>query len=119
MIRVQKLTKRYGDFTAVDDLSFEAEPGVILGLLGPNGAGNTTTLRCLTGIIPPTSGSVHIAGHDLRKEPVSAKRELAFIPDDPQFFEHLTVTEHLEFIARLYGVEDAAERGAGLLERLE
>ncbi len=119
MIRVQKLTKRYGDFTAVDDLSFEAEPGVILGLLGPNGAGKTTTLRCVTGIIPPTSGSVHIAGHDLRKEPVAAKRELAFIPDDPQFFEHLTVTEHLEFIARLYGVEDAAERGAGLLERLE
>ncbi len=119
MIRVQSLTKRFGDFTAVDQLSFEVAPGVILGLLGPNGAGKTTTLRSVTGIIPPTSGSVSIAGHDLKKDPISAKRELAFIPDDPQFFEHLTVWEHLEFMARMYNVEDAQEHGAALLERLE
>jgi len=119
LIRVQSLTKRFGDFTAVDQLSFEVAPGVILGLLGPNGAGKTTTLRSVTGIIPPTSGSVSIAGHDLKKDPISAKRELAFIPDDPQFFEHLTVWEHLEFMARMYNVEDAQEHGAALLERLE
>ena len=83
MISVRGLTKRYGDFTAVDALSFEVQAGVILGLLGPNGAGKTTTLRSITGIIPPTSGSVTIAGHDLKKDPVAAKGALAFIPDDP------------------------------------
>jgi len=116
---VRKLTKRYGDFTAVHDLSFTVDAGEVLGLVGPNGAGKTTTLRSIVGIIPFTSGAVHLAGHDLRKDAVAAKREIAFIPDDPQFFEHLTVAEHLEFIARLYNVEDAAERGPQLLERLE
>jgi ABC-2 type transport system ATP-binding protein len=119
VIRVKDLTKRYGDFTAVDGLSFEVEAGVILGLLGPNGAGKTTTLRSVTGIIPATSGSVSIAGHDLKKDPVAAKQEIAFIPDDPQFFEHLTVSEHLGFMARLYNVEDADEHGSALLQRLE
>ena len=119
MIRVQNLTKRYGDFTAVDRLTFEVGPGVILGLVGPNGAGKTTTLRSVTGIIPATSGSVTIAGHDLKEDPVAAKRELAFIPDDPRFFEHLTVSEHLTFVARLYNVGDADETGPALLTRLE
>jgi ABC-2 type transport system ATP-binding protein len=119
VISVRGLTKRYGDFTAVDALSFEVQAGVILGLLGPNGAGKTTTLRSITGIIPPTSGSVTIAGHDLKKDPVAAKGALAFIPDDPQFFDHLTVDEHLQFYARLYSVSDGAERGQDLLRRLE
>lgn len=119
MIQVRRLTKRYGDFIAVDDLSFEVKPGEVLGVLGPNGAGKTTTLRSVTGIIPYSSGSVHIAGHDLKKDPVAAKREFAFIPDDPQFFEHLTVSEHLDFMARLYGVADDAEIGGNLLSLLE
>ena len=119
MIRVQNLVKRYGDFTAVDGLSFEVEPGEVMGLVGPNGAGKTTTLRSVTGIIPFSAGSVEIAGHDLIDDPVEAKRQIAFVPDDPQFFEHLTVDEHLQFIARLYNVEDAADRGSGLLARLE
>jgi ABC-2 type transport system ATP-binding protein len=119
MIHVRKLTKRYGDFTAVDDLSFHLAPGEVMGLVGPNGAGKTTTLRSITGIIPFSSGSVEIAGFDLKKDPVGAKGALAFIPDDPQFFEHLTVTEHLEFVARLYGVTDAGEYGPQLLARLE
>ena len=119
MIHVRNLTKRYGDFTAVEDLSFDVAPGEVMGLVGPNGAGKTTTLRSITGIIPFSSGSVEMAGHDLKKDPVGAKRELAFIPDEPQFFEHLTVSEHLEFMARLYNVADARERGPRLLERLE
>jgi len=119
MIRVRNLVKRYGEFTAVDGLSFEVEPGGIMGLVGPNGAGKTTTLRSVTGVIPFSSGSVEIAGHDLLDDPVEAKRQIAFVPDDPQFFEHLTVDEHLEFVARLYNVEDAAERGSDLLARLE
>jgi ABC-2 type transport system ATP-binding protein len=119
MIEVRRLTKRYGDLIAVDGLSFGAHGGEIVGLVGPNGAGKTTTMRCVTGIIPMTSGSVHIAGHSLGKDPVEAKREIAFVPDEPQFFEHLTVDEHLQFTARLYNVPDAAARSDALLGRLE
>ncbi|MGH7417816.1 MAG: ABC transporter ATP-binding protein, partial [Candidatus Rokuibacteriota bacterium] len=79
------------------------------GLVGPNGAGKTTTLRCLTGILRPTAGSIRIAGADLLADPLTAKRALAFVPDEPALFEQLTVEEHLRLIGRLYGVpvEDA------------
>jgi ABC-2 type transport system ATP-binding protein len=100
-------------------VSFDVQPGEVLGLVGPNGAGKTTTLRCLSGIIAPTSGDVVIAGHDIQRDPVPAKRALAFIPDEPHLFDYLTVDEHLRFIARLYGVHDAAERIPVLLEELE
>jgi ABC-2 type transport system ATP-binding protein len=119
MIVVGNLAKRYGDFTAVDGISFDVQPGEVLGLVGPNGAGKTTTLRCLAGIIAPSSGSVAIGGHDIQKDPVPAKRALAFIPDEPHLFEYLTVQEHLRFIARLYGVADAEARIPPLLDELE
>jgi ABC-2 type transport system ATP-binding protein len=119
MITVSGLTRQYGSLTAVDNISFSVAPGEILGLVGPNGAGKTTTLRCLAGIIAPTLGSVTIGGHDIRTDPVEAKRALAFIPDEPHLFEHLTVEEHLRFIARLYGVSDAPSRVGPLLEELE
>ncbi len=119
MIQVQSLTKRYGDFTAVSDLSFNVASGEILGLVGPNGAGKTTTLRSLVGIIQPSSGKVQIAGFDLEREPSEAKRILSFIPDEPKLFEHLTVEEHLSFIARVYNVSDARERIPPLLKSLE
>ena len=119
MIRVRNLVKRYSDFTAVNGLSFEVGPGEVMGLVGPNGAGKTTTLRSVTGIIPFSSGSVEIAGHDLRDDPVEAKRQIAFVPDEPQFFEHLTLAEHLEFVARLYNVDHAAARASDLLAGLE
>jgi ABC-2 type transport system ATP-binding protein len=119
VILVDDLSKRYGDFTAVDRLSFDVRPGEVLGLVGPNGAGKTTTLRCLAGIIAPSRGSVRVAGHDIQKEPVPAKRALAFIPDEPHLFDYLTVEEHLRFIARLYGVPDAASRIPPLLDELE
>ena len=83
MIEVAGLSKTYGDFAAVRDLSFSVRPGEVLGLVGPNGAGKTTTLRCIAGIIPPTSGSVRIADHDLATDPLGAKRALAFFPDEP------------------------------------
>ena len=94
-------------------------PGEILGLVGPNGAGKTTTLRCLSGIIAPSSGTVTIAGHDIQKESVPAKQALAFIPDEPHLFEHLTVEEHLRFIGRLYGVGDIESRIGPLLDEME
>ena len=103
----------------MQSLSFVVRPGDVLGLVGPNGAGKTTTLRALAGILQPTSGSIRISGFDLRTDPVAAKSRLAFIPDEPALFDYLTVTEHLHFVARLYGVRDAAPRIPVLLEELE
>lgn len=119
MIDVSGYTKVYGDTVAVQSLSFHVAPGDVLGLVGPNGAGKTTTLRALAGILQPTAGRIEVAGRDLQKEPVAAKARLAFIPDEPQLFDYLTVTEHLHFVSRLYGVHDAAPRIPALLEELE
>jgi ABC-2 type transport system ATP-binding protein len=119
MIDVAGLTKLYGSLAAVQDLSFNVAPGEILGLVGPNGAGKTTTLRSLAGIIPPTAGSIAIAGHDLRTDPLPAKALLAFIPDEPHLFDYLTVREHLQFVCRLYRRADGLARIDPLLEELE
>ncbi len=119
MIEVDQYTKLYGEMVAVQSLSFVVRPGDVLGLVGPNGAGKTTTLRALAGILHPTSGTIRIDGVDLKTHPVEAKAKLAFIPDEPALFDYLTVTEHLQFVARLYGVSDAAPRIPALLEELE
>lgn len=119
MIEVSGYSKLYGDFRAVQDLSFRVEPGDVLGLVGPNGAGKTSTLRALAGILQPTSGTIRINGIDLVNDPVRAKQQLAFIPDEPQLFEYLTVTEHLKFMGRLYGVRDTEARIGPLLTELE
>jgi ABC-2 type transport system ATP-binding protein len=119
VIQVESLSKLYGDLQAVQSLSFEVRSGEVVGLVGPNGAGKTTTLRSIAGIVRPTEGTIRVAGHDLARDPVSAKRELAFIPDEPQLFEYLTVEEHLRFVGRLYGVAQAPDRIPALLEELE
>jgi ABC-2 type transport system ATP-binding protein len=119
MLDVEHLTKRYGDLTAVSDLSFAAAPGEILGLVGPNGAGKTTTLRCIAGVLRPSDGRVAIAGHDVRKQPIPAKQALAYIPDTPHPFDMLTVVEHLRFTALAYRVPDAEARFDDLLAELE
>ena len=118
-IEVAGLTKLYGDFTAVNDLSFSVRPGEVIGLVGPNGAGKTTTLRCLAGIIPPTRGAVRICGFDLAQQPIEAKQRLAFFSDEPRLFDYLTVNQHLTFVARIYGVADYQQTGQQLLEELE
>ncbi|MBA2627842.1 MAG: ATP-binding cassette domain-containing protein [Gemmatimonadales bacterium] len=119
MIEVDGLTKFYGDFAAVKDLSFTVRAGEVLGLVGPNGAGKTTTIRSIAGIIRPTAGSVTVAGHELASDPVAAKAALAYVPDEPHLFEYLTVEEHLVFVGRLYGVADARTRLEPLLAELE
>jgi ABC-2 type transport system ATP-binding protein len=119
MIAVENLTKLYGELVAVDALSFRVSPGEVLGLVGPNGAGKTTTLRSLVGIVRPTRGTITIGGHDLQRDPVPAKRLLAFMPDEPHLFDYLTVEEHLRFTARLYQVPDVARRLPALLGELE
>jgi ABC-2 type transport system ATP-binding protein len=119
MIRIENLVKSYASTVAVDGLSLAVAAGEILGLVGPNGAGKTTTLRCLAGILPPTSGRIAIGGLDLQAEPVEARRRLAFVPDEPRLFENLTVMDHLRVVGRLYGVTDAQERARELLDRFE
>src|SRR5436309_10775019 len=105
-ISVEHFGRTYGNFTAVDDLSFEVAAGEIVGLIGPNGAGKTTTLRSLAGILRPTSGRLRIDGFDIVSDAIEAKRRLAFMPDEPHLFEYLTVEEHLRLVARLYHVDD-------------
>src|SRR5258708_3187076 len=119
MIAVRELTKLYGSFKAVDSISFDVGPCEVLGLVGPNGAGKTSTLRCLAGIMRPSRGAVSVGGRDAQPDSVPAKRELAFIPDEPHMFDYLNVQEHFRFIARLYGVGDAELQIPGLLAELE
>jgi len=119
LIRVEDFHKTYRETLAVAGLSFEVPPGAILGLVGPNGAGKTTTLRALAGIIRPTRGSLAIAGHDVLNDSIAAKRELAYIPDDPKLFDALTIWEHLEFIASAYRVADFTATGTALLEQFD
>ncbi len=119
VLEVSGLAKSYGGFTAVHDLSFSVARGEVLGLVGPNGAGKTSTLRCLGGVMPPTRGTIRVAGHDLAKDPVQAKQQLAFLPDEPKLFDYLTVREHLNLVARLYGVRDWEARASALLAELE
>jgi ABC-2 type transport system ATP-binding protein len=116
---VRGLEKTYGELRAVSGVSLAVAPGEILGLVGPNGAGKTTTLRCLGGILRPTAGSIRIAGKDLLTDPIGAKQQLAFLPDEPRLFEHLTVREHLNLVARLYGVTSWEAKAEALLEELE
>ena len=119
MITVTNFSKQYKGFTAVKDLSFSVEPGQILGLLGPNGAGKTTTLRALCGIIPPSSGSLLIAGHDIVQAPIAAKQNIGYIPDDPRLFDTMTVWEHLAFTAAAYKVPEFEKNAEALLASFE
>jgi ABC-2 type transport system ATP-binding protein len=119
MIRVQSFTKVYEATPAVEKLSFEVAAGDILGLVGPNGAGKTTTLRAVAGVLPPTSGTLEVGGFNVVEQPIEAKRRLALIPDTPNLFESLTVFEHLEFTALVYGVEDWQPKAERLLEEME
>lgn len=119
MIDVQQLRKVYDGRVAVADLSFQVRGGEILGLVGPNGAGKTTTLRAICGIHPPTSGHVSIGGFDVERQATEAKRRLALIPDEPHLFASLTVWEHLDFTARVYGVRDWQPAAERLLAELE
>ncbi|MGE0361620.1 MAG: ABC transporter ATP-binding protein [Vicinamibacterales bacterium] len=111
MIEVQHLTKRYGPFTAVDDVSFSVGSGEILGFLGPNGAGKTTTMRVITGYMPASEGSVTVAGHDVFAAPIEAKKRTGYLPETPPLYPDMTVRDYVTFVARLKGVPSREVRG--------
>ena len=119
MIEVQHLTKRYGPFTAVDDVSFKAERGEILGFLGPNGAGKTTTMRVLTGYMPPTEGKAIVAGYDVLEQPIEAKRRTGYLPETPPLYPDMTARDYLTFCARIKGVprSERTSRVGAVMER--
>lgn len=119
MIQVIDFHKAYRGTVAVEALSFDVQPGQVLGLLGPNGAGKTTTMRAIAGVIPPTRGKLLVEGHDVVNEPVTAKRLLAYVPDDPKLFDALTVWEHLQFIASAYRVTNFEADALALLDLFE
>jgi ABC-2 type transport system ATP-binding protein len=104
VIEVQNLSKHYGPFKAVDDVSFRAEAGEILGFLGPNGAGKTTTMRIITGYMPATEGRATVAGFDVFDQPIEAKKRTGYLPETPPLYPDMTVREYLNFVAKIKGV---------------
>jgi ABC-2 type transport system ATP-binding protein len=114
MIELKDLTKKYGDFQAVNNLNLSVKKGEVFGFIGPNGAGKTTTIKMMGGILAPTAGTVTIAGINMQKEPENAKSKIGFIPDRPYLYEKLTGMEFLRFTADLYGVSAGAFQSRAL-----
>jgi len=108
MIKVEGLTKRYGDVTAIEDLSFEVEKGEIVGFLGPNGAGKTTTMRIITGFLPSTDGTASVAGHDIFEKPMEVKKKIGYLPEHPPLYADMTVSGYLKFVSKIKGVARSA-----------
>ena len=120
MLKVEGLVKEYSEFRAVDSVSFEINRGEIVGLLGPNGAGKTTCLRCIAGILSPTSGSIRIGGFDVTEQSSDAKALMAYVPEVPSLYELLTVREHLKFVAMAFNRLDLFdEKSEQLLVRYD
>jgi ABC-2 type transport system ATP-binding protein len=115
------LTRCFGELVAVDHVGLQVREGEFFGFLGPNGAGKSTTIKMLCGLLRPTSGTITIAGHDLRREPLEVKRSLGVLPEEVNVYERLTGAEFLVFAARMYGLPlaEARARGDELLELLE
>lgn len=109
MIRVENLTKKYGSIVAIDDITFQVGKGEILGFLGPNGAGKTTTMRMLTGYMPPDAGNIEISGIDMLESPLEAKKEVGYLPENPPVYNDMTVSDYLNFVAGLKGVEKSRD----------
>lgn len=121
MIEIKGLVKRFGDLTAVSRLDLSVKPGEIFGFLGPNGAGKTTTVKMLTGLIKPSEGTITMAGFDVARDSLQAKRSVGLVPDEPFVYPKLTGSEYLRFIGELYGVplERQKARIPELLEMFE
>lgn len=112
MIEVMHLGKRYGEIIAIDDVNFSVAKGEILAFLGPNGAGKTTTMRILTCFMPATSGTAKVAGFDIFESPMEVKRRIGYLPDNPPLYPEMTVSEYLQFVAKIKGVPNPKLKAA-------
>jgi len=110
MITVKHLGKRYGDVIAIDDVSFTVAKGEVLAFLGPNGAGKTTTMRILTCFMPATSGTALVAGYDVFENPMEIKRRIGYLPETPPLYPEMTVTEYLNFVAKIKGLSKPRQK---------
>jgi ABC-2 type transport system ATP-binding protein len=120
-IDIREVTKCYGNFTAVDRVSLEVQPGELFAFLGPNGAGKTTTIKMIAGLLLPDSGSVHLCGHPMGRDGRQAKAQLAYVPDEPFLYEKLSGREFLDFVAEMYALEPQVKKHRldALVDRLE
>ena len=121
MLKIEHLKKRFGEKTAVDDLSLHIRQGEIYGFIGHNGAGKTTTLKCVVGILQPDEGRIFINGKSVKEDPVGCKKELAYIPDNPDLYEFMSGIKYLNFIADIFAVpadvrQEGIRKYADLLE---
>lgn len=116
MIKTFNLTKKFGSQVAVDNLNLNIKKGEIFGFIGPNGAGKTTTIKMMVGILPPTKGRIEIAGSDIEKKPLQAKKIIGYIPDDPYVYPQMTGREFLHFTAELFRVKNKEEKIKKLLK---
>ena len=121
MLRIEHLTKIYGDKKAVDDLSIHIKPGEIYGFIGHNGAGKTTTLKSVVGILQFDSGEIFINGNSIKEDPLTCKRDIAYIPDNPDLYDFMTGIKYLNFVADIFGVSssDRQSRINDYAERFE
>jgi ABC-2 type transport system ATP-binding protein len=118
MIEVENLTKRYGDVTAVNSITFTAEHGQVTGFLGPNGAGKTTTMRMLTGFMPPTSGKALVAGHDVFDDSMAVRQRVGYLPENVPLYRDMSARSYLMYIAEIRGVRNRRDRVDDVLERV-
>jgi ABC-2 type transport system ATP-binding protein len=118
MIEVKKLSKRFGEFTAVDDLSFSVVAGEVLGFLGPNGAGKSTTMKMITGFLAPSAGSISVCGHSIGKDAIAAKKLMGYLPEGAPSYGDMTVTQFLKFVGDIRGLKGVA-RSRAISEAVE
>lgn len=120
-LEIDHVTKRFGEKVAVDDLTLTLEAGSFLGLLGRNGAGKSTTLKMITGLFAPTSGTIRVLGIDLASDPIGVKRQIGVMPEDMALLDMLTGPQYLRFVARMYGLDDATAdlRAGELMHKLD
>ena len=119
MIDTENLTRKFGNLTAVDNLTLHIEKGEVFGFLGPNGAGKTTTIRMLACLISPTKGTATVAGYNIQKDPLRVRQSVGILTENPSLYERLTAYENMNFFAEAYGINDVAERQKRIQELLE
>ena len=105
MLKIENLTKKYGDKSAIDNLNLEVQDGEIFGFIGHNGAGKTTTIKCMVGILEFDNGNIYINGNSIKDEPLKCKKDIAYIPDNPDIYENLTGFSYLNFVADIFEID--------------